>query len=218
MSIAELIRAMSAVGAPAEAIALAVEAIEGAEARVEASRSAARERKRRQRSRDGHVTVTGQECDGHALLPETKVSPTPPSKTQTIHTPSPPKGGSVPTNLAFAKPNGFTRFWEAYPSKVGKRDAEKAYGRALKRVTGPDPPQSILAGIERAKLSRRWIEGYIPNPATWLNQDRWTDEPDETARTDLNRRSDPTDRTTSRTRVWAEVAHRERRSDTGGSS
>jgi hypothetical protein len=84
------------------------------------------------------------------------------------------------TTVALAKPNGFARFWEAYPAKVGKREAEKAYGRAIRRLGGPDPPAVILAGVQRATTSRKWREGFIKNPATWLNQDCWTDEePDE---------------------------------------
>jgi hypothetical protein len=31
-------------------------------------------------------------------------------------------------------------------------------------------------------MSLRWSEGFIPNPATWLNQDRWLDEPTNHAR------------------------------------
>ena len=72
MSIADLIRQMSALGAPSEAIALAVEAIEqaqgaavDAQAKVEEKRAIERDRKRRQRerSRDSHGTVTGQSRD-----------------------------------------------------------------------------------------------------------------------------------------------------------
>ena len=37
----------------------------------------------------------------------------------------------------------------------------------------------ILAGVERAKASRNWVDGYIPNPQTWLNQGRWEDQPSE---------------------------------------
>jgi hypothetical protein len=65
MRIAALIRSMAAAGAPAEAIAIAVEAIENA-ASIEAMRRASQaERKRRQRamSRDSHGTVTGQSRD-----------------------------------------------------------------------------------------------------------------------------------------------------------
>lgn len=78
-----------------------------------------------------------------------------------------------------APSNGFPEFWSAYPDKVGKRPAAEAYAKALKRITGPDPPGVLLAGVERAKASRKWREGIIPNPATWLNQDRWEDEPAE---------------------------------------
>lgn len=81
--------------------------------------------------------------------------------------------------MAAARSNGFDLFWAAYPNKVGKRDAEKRYVAALKRVTGPDPPGQILDGVARAKTSRKWLDGIIPNPATWLNQDRWEDQPSE---------------------------------------
>lgn len=67
MSLAALIRSMSAAGAPAEAIALAVEAIEAAQAEVAVKRAAGAERVRRYRERKaaeahdvthGNVTVT----------------------------------------------------------------------------------------------------------------------------------------------------------------
>lgn len=35
----------------------------------------------------------------------------------------------------------------------------------------------ILHGIARWCGSRKWQEGFIPNPATWLNQRRWEDDP-----------------------------------------
>lgn len=75
MSMAALIRSMAAAGAPAEAIALAVEAIEQAQACVDDARAAAAGRKRRQRererdtSRDSHETVTGQSRDEPAPSP-----------------------------------------------------------------------------------------------------------------------------------------------------
>jgi hypothetical protein len=90
-----------------------------------------------------------------------------------------PDGETPPPKLKLAKPNGFARFWDAYPNKVGKRAAEAEYERALKRISGPDPPKIILAGLERAKRSRQWAEGFIPHPKTWLHQDRWEDQPTE---------------------------------------
>jgi len=106
------------------------------------------------------------------------------------------KNVSSITSLALVKPNGFARFWEAYPNKSGKRDAEKAYIRALRRAEGPDPPRTILDGVERAKSSRKWREGFIKNPSTWLNQDCWTDE--ETPEANPHERLNPTDKRTAR--------------------
>ena len=72
-------------------------------------------------------------------------------------------------------PPGWTEFWDAYPSKVGRKAAETAFGKAIKSADLP----TILAGLERAKASPRWTRDggqYIPNPATWLNQGRWDDQ------------------------------------------
>lgn len=68
----------------------------------------------------------------------------------------------------------FDAFWKAYPHKVGKAAARKAWDK-LK----PKPPLDVvLAAIERAKHTPNWKAGeFIPNPATWLNQGRWEDEP-----------------------------------------
>jgi hypothetical protein len=74
----------------------------------------------------------------------------------------------------FSEPSLFPSFWSAYPNKIGKRDAETAYKRALKRARH----QTIMEGLARALQCRRWADGYVPNPSTWLNQDRWLDQPD----------------------------------------
>jgi phage repressor protein C with HTH and peptisase S24 domain len=69
-------------------------------------------------------------------------------------------------------------FWAAYPRKVGKVAALKAWDRAKNRPSTAD----ILAAIEAQKSSEQWMKDggqYIPNPATWLNQGRWDDQPTE---------------------------------------
>lgn len=79
----------------------------------------------------------------------------------------------------FATPPGassaeaaFERFWAAYPSKVGKGIARKAFLRANchKMI------DRVLSAIERQRHGEKWKKGYIPNPSTWLNQERWSDE------------------------------------------
>lgn len=67
----------------------------------------------------------------------------------------------------------FERFWKAYPKKVGKDAARKAF----KRVTVP--VETLIAAVERQKTWSQWQRDngqYIPNPSTWLNQARWEDE------------------------------------------
>lgn len=67
----------------------------------------------------------------------------------------------------------FEKFWSAYPKKVGKQAAKKAFNRVNV------PVETLLTAIERQKCSAQWSKDngqYIPNPATWLNQGRWEDE------------------------------------------
>lgn len=62
-------------------------------------------------------------------------------------------------------------FWPAYPHKVGKADAVRAFGKARGKVELAD----MLAALRRyaAKTDDRpWC-----NPATWLNGERWKDQP-----------------------------------------
>ena len=73
--------------------------------------------------------------------------------------------------------DAFDRFWEAYPKRIGKDAARKAWTNP--RPTAAHTAES-LAAVERqrAYLTR---EGgrYCPNPATWLTQGRWQDRPPE---------------------------------------
>jgi hypothetical protein len=67
--------------------------------------------------------------------------------------------------------DGFDRFWAAYPRKEAKRKAEQAWRSAIKRAK----PAVILDGL--ARFHFRDDPQFIPHPATWLNQDRWADQP-----------------------------------------
>jgi hypothetical protein len=71
---------------------------------------------------------------------------------------------------------GFDQFWAAYPRKVSKAAAEKAWAKIA-----PDAAQLavILAAVEAHKASEKWRKDageFIPYPATWLNGRRWEDE------------------------------------------
>ena len=70
----------------------------------------------------------------------------------------------------------FTDFWKAYPKKVGKDAAERAWARKVKTSETID---AIMKAVATQKAGKEWTKDdgqYIPNPATWLNQGRWKDE------------------------------------------
>lgn len=69
------------------------------------------------------------------------------------------------------KLTSFDLFWNEYPNKTGKQDALKKWQKIK------PPLQKILAALEWQKKSQQWRQGFIPNPATYLNQHRWEDEP-----------------------------------------
>lgn len=74
-------------------------------------------------------------------------------------------------------PTRFTEFWDAYPKKVGKGAA----ARAFRAVRWRDIEfADLMASLARQKQCAQWqADGgrFIPNPATWLNQERWSDDP-----------------------------------------
>jgi len=82
--------------------------------------------------------------------------------------PSVPPCKPLPPNLE----HGFEVFWARYGHKVGKRKALEAFKQACRRADLAD----ILDGLERYVLTKPPDVAWC-NPATWLGQDRWTDEP-----------------------------------------
>ncbi len=81
-------------------------------------------------------------------------------------------GGGRPTSSA----DWFERFWKAYPKKVGRIPAEKAFARCKPTE---ELTERMIRALEKAKRSEAWQREngrFIPNPATWLNQHRWEDE------------------------------------------
>ena len=83
------------------------------------------------------------------------------------------KESDKPLALSSAADEDFQKFWSAYPKKVGKQTAKKAFQKA-------DVPMDVLlTALDQQKQLAQWKKDggqYIPNPATWLNQRRWEDE------------------------------------------
>lgn len=73
-------------------------------------------------------------------------------------------------------PPDFEKFWDLYPKKRSKGEAEKAW---LSLRPDEQLTAKMLAAVERAKTLDDWKkEGgkYVPHPATWLRAKGWEDE------------------------------------------
>lgn len=95
-----------------------------------------------------------------------------------IPIPSPIPTPTLEKPSSSAKPTDarFDRFWRAYPRKVGKDAARKAFE---KRKPDDGLLQAMVSAIERQGLEAKCKRGesqFVPHPATWLNEGRWQDE------------------------------------------
>lgn len=66
--------------------------------------------------------------------------------------------------------SAFEDFWRAYPRRIAKEAARKAWLSVTKKTA----PADIISGLARYTFSTD--SQFIPHPATWLNQHRWADE------------------------------------------
>jgi hypothetical protein len=76
---------------------------------------------------------------------------------------------------------GFSAFWAAYPNKAGRKDATRAWQKL-----SPDEAlqASILKALAWQSQGEDWRkEGgrFVPRAATYLNGERWLDEPPKAA-------------------------------------
>lgn len=69
----------------------------------------------------------------------------------------------------------FAEWYESYPRKRGRGQALKAYKLARKKTDHQDLMDAIRS--QARSLTARGAE-YVPYPATWLNGERWADQPD----------------------------------------
>ena len=69
----------------------------------------------------------------------------------------------------------FSLFWEKYPKKTAKKDAQKAW---IQLRIEEKLYQQICQAVEKQKNQYDWQKEkgqYIPYPATWLRGERWKD-------------------------------------------
>lgn len=79
-----------------------------------------------------------------------------------------PRAGALATTWTDADRE---RFWAAFPNKVGKADAMKALDKASHKVT----PDALFPALN--DYANKSDDRPFCNPATWLNQERWLDQP-----------------------------------------
>jgi len=145
----------------------------------------------------GAATEAGKQTSNRYFIyrtPPRNGTPTPPKNGRVI----PPKNGrgSLPkmgdepdpiepdpyepektrAPAVLSNPVGFDAFWKHAPRKIGKGAARKAWKTATKRA---DPNVILDAWTRYADTIQPGDDmRFVPHPATWLNQDRWEDEPD----------------------------------------
>lgn len=78
-----------------------------------------------------------------------------------------------------------------YPRKTDKGGAAKAWARAVRKAHG----EVIVTGAKRYAAETRGSEQrYIAHPSTWLNGERWLDEPGANTRRPAGPRAPTPDR------------------------
>ncbi len=137
--------------------------------------------KDREGDKEKHKSVTGN-ADGNVTEPLPVGSAREPSAPvgaglfadNSRHYVESVEDGKSPIPDGDASPSArFDEFWEIYPSKVGKKPAmQKWRSMKLDRVA-----DEIIADVRaRLQRDRKWQSGYLPNPSTYLNQERWKDQ------------------------------------------
>lgn len=84
----------------------------------------------------------------------------------------------------------FDDFWSVWPKKNAKKDAERAWEKAVKKVS---PDVIIAAARTLAESPYRPELKFIPYGASWLNGERWNDpapDPSNTPRTFAQQKQD----------------------------
>ncbi|RPJ55934.1 MAG: hypothetical protein EHM12_11240 [Dehalococcoidia bacterium] len=71
----------------------------------------------------------------------------------------------------------FIKWYSEYPNKTGKGAALKSWNKIKNKK---EISEKILESLKWQKESEQWKKDngqYIPNPSTYINQQRWMDEP-----------------------------------------
>lgn len=190
MNLALIVDALVEAGATPQMIAAAVRAHAQVEENVKAEKRAKDAERQRHHRMSREVTVTP--CDTRdipAPLCPPSSSPTPPTTTP-LYPPTHPVVGSASADANDGWPKDCRdQFWADWPHKVGKPKAMESLDRVRRQGV---PFEQVMAGVRRyvrdKPPDRPWL-----NPATFLNQARFDDQPAPVS-TSVYRPEKPNDR------------------------
>jgi len=178
---ASTLRLLMAAGLGGDALLAVVESIEADAVRPKSSGAERQARYRARRAASVTSDVTRNVTESDATPPNKESSPTPPKEIN----PPPSSLRSVSRSAREDDDVEFEfseNFWPLYPHKVGKPTALIAFRKARRCAE----LAAILAGLQRyireKPPDRSWL-----NPATFLNQQRWADEPATSQQPDVPR-------------------------------
>lgn len=85
----------------------------------------------------------------------------------------------------------FEEFWARYPRKVGKGAARRAYDKAMVKARHDDVMFALSEQIPALEAKE---QQFRPHASTWLNGERWDDEPEQPSDYTGSRHADATAR------------------------
>ena len=135
----------------------------------EVRREQNREAKQRQRERDRYVSkdADSQQDVSEKADSQPHVSTTP---TMSAHADAYASTGEA---KAIGQRDAFAVFWSIYPKRVKRKSTrEKWKAKGLGARAG-----EIIADVRnRIANDGRWLDGFVPDPLTYITQERWEDE------------------------------------------
>lgn len=179
---AKILQRLSALSVSQEVMKELLSIFAEMEASEEERKAAHRMAQAKYRAGNKNADITRSKTNDHGV-PDKENPQTPKEITLTPDTPSPPKGGSVPmaAEPISRKPKSDfpadafeAHFWPLYPRKIGKGAARKTFDRI--RLSGKVPWLDLMDGLRRFARDPP-DPRYTPHASTWLNDERWTDEP-----------------------------------------
>lgn len=87
-----------------------------------------------------------------------------------------PSSEGVEAELVDPVDTWFDKFWEEYPKKQDKKGARKSFGKVCKTEKDFETIMNGLTVQKNTTWKGKDMQ-YIPMPTTWLNGNRWEDEP-----------------------------------------